>query len=67
MTFEQMKKFFKNVLIFLEGRSVKEGQILVQNLSFSFFPPKIDLVCRKTEASEGFWYQGVEADILLRS
>ena len=29
------------------------------------FSLKFDLPCRKIEASQGFWYQGVEADIFF--
>ena len=34
---------------------------------FSFFFPKFGLACRKIEASQGIWYQGVGADILFRN
>ena len=32
---------------------------------FSFFFLKFGLACRKIETSQGFWYQGLEADILF--
>ena len=60
-------KFFEYVLIFWEGRTLKKGQILAWKLSFSFFFLKFGRACRKIEASQGFWYQGVEADILFRN
>ena len=39
------------------------GQILAL---FHFFQ-KIGLGCRKIEASQGFWYQGVGADMLFQN
>ena len=40
-----------------------KGQILAL---FHFFL-KFGLACRKIEASQGFWYQGVGADMLFRN
>ena len=41
----------------------KKGQILAL---FHVFL-KIGLACRKIEISQGFWYQGVGADMLFRN
>ena len=57
------KNFLNYVLIFWEGRTLKKGQIFG---SFNFFL-EIGLACRKIEASQGFWYQGVGADMLFRN
>ena len=34
---------------------------------FHFFSLKFGLACRKIETSQGFWYQGLKADILFRN
>ena len=42
----------------------------VQAAVFFHFFPKIwsaKVPCRKAEASQGFWYQGVGADVLFRN
>ena len=38
-----------------------------QILALFHFSLKFGLACRKTEASQGFWYQGVGADMLFRN
>ena len=44
--------------------TLKKGQILAL---FSFFFLKFGLACRKIDASQGFWYQRVGADMLSRN
>ena len=55
-------KFFEYILIFWEGRTLKR----VKDWLFSFIL-KIGLACKKIETSQGFWYQGVGADMLFRN
>ena len=43
--------------------TLKKGQIL----TFSHFFLKVGLACRKIEASQGFWYQGVDANMLFQN
>ena len=43
--------------------TLKKGQIL----DLFYFFLKFSLACRKIEASQGFWYQGVGADMLFRN
>ena len=47
-------------------RPLRKVKFCTENWAFSFFL-KFGLACRKMEASQGFWYQGVWADILIRN
>ena len=55
--------FFEYVLIFWEGRTLKKGRIL----ALLHFFLQFGLSCKKREASQGFWYQEVGADMLFRN
>ena len=62
------KKIFSICPYILEGEDPKERSNFGLKLElFHFFSIKFGLVCRKIEASQGFWYQGIGADILFRN
>ena len=47
----------------LRGKDLKKGS----NFGSFLFFLKIGLACRKLEASQGFWYQGVGTDMLFQN
>ena len=60
-------KIFGYVLIFWERRTLKKRSNFGLKIEFFISFLKFDLACRKVEASQGFWYQGVDTDILFRN
>ena len=66
-TFGHTKNFWIRPYI-LGGEDPKERSNLGLKIEFfHFFSLKFGLACRKVEASQGFWYQGVGTDILFRN
>ena len=57
---------FEYVLIFLEEDPKERSNFALKIQLFIFFL-KFGLASRKTEASQGFWYHGVGADILFET
>ena len=60
----------KNVCIrphILGGEDPEERSNFGLKIQFFHFFQKFRLACRKVEASQGFWYQGVGTDILFRN
>ena len=49
--------------LYLGMEDLKKGQIL----AFFHFFLKFGQACRKIEASQGFWHQGVGVDMLFRN
>ena len=62
-----MKIFWIRPSYILGGEDPKERSNFGLKIEFFIFSPKIFYLARKkVEASQRFWYQGIETDILFR-
>ena len=57
------KNFLNTSLYFGEGRTLKKGQ----TLAFFHFSLRFGQASKKIEASQGFWYERVGANMLFRN